>query len=134
MGEAQLNRALLCQEVGQLLVRRSLLNPQRAAGDHQSEMIALHICVFGARAHGGCVGEAHRAAVVLEERALDRWGGAPNVEPFLLHLLDEKHEGLDLSGGLTESDVLAFSAAESNLGLELGLPQDGTAEAGHDAP
>jgi len=94
--------------------------------------MALHICVFGARAHGGRVGEVCRAAVVLKEHALDHWDGAADIEPLLLHLLDEQHEGLDLSGGLAESDVLTFSAAESNLGLELGLLRHGAAEAGHD--
>jgi len=97
-------------------------------------MMVLHICGFGARAHGGRVGEADRAAVVLKEGALDRWSGASNVESLLLHLLDEQHEGLDLSDGLAESDVLTLSAAESDLSLELGLPQDGAAEVGHDAP
>jgi len=94
--------------------------------------MVLHIYVLGARAHGGRVGEVDRAAVVLEEGTPDRWGGASNVEPFLLHLLDEQHEGLDLSGGLAESDVLTLSAAKSDLGLELGFPQNGAAEVGHD--
>jgi len=134
MGEAQLNRALLRQEVGQLLLRRSLLDPQCAAGDHRSEMMALHIYVFGARAHGGRVGEVDRAAVVLKEGALDRRSGASDIEPLFLHFLDEQHEGLDLLGGLAEGDVFTLSAAESDLGLELGLPQDGAAKVGHDAP
>jgi len=51
MGEVQLNRALLCQEVGQLLVRRSLFNFQCAAGDHRSKVMVLHIYVLGAQAH-----------------------------------------------------------------------------------
>ena len=63
-------------------------------------MMVLHIYVFSTRAHGGRVGEVHRATVVLEEGTLDRWSGASNVEPFFLHLLDEEHEWLDLSGGL----------------------------------
>jgi len=42
--------------------------------------------------------------------------------------------GLTFSGGLAESDVFTLSAAESNLGLELRLPQDGAAEVGHDVP
>ena len=134
MGEVQLNRALLHQEVGQLLVRRSLLDPQCAAGDHSSKVMIFHIYVLGARAHGGRIGEVDRAAVVLEQRTSDRWCGATNIEPFFLHLLDEKHEGLDLSGGLAESNVFTLSAAESYLGLELGLPQNGAAEVGHDVP
>ena len=97
-------------------------------------MMVLHIYVFSTRAHGGRVGEVHRATVVLEEGTLDRWSGASNVEPFFLHLLDEEHEWLDLSGGLAESDVFTLSAAESDLGLELGLPQNGAAEVGHDVP
>ena len=134
VGEAQLNRALLCKRVGQLGFQRGLLDPQCVAGDCRSEVMVLHICVFSARAHGGRVGEVDCAAVVLEERALDRWDGAANIEPLFPHLLDEQHEWLDLSGSLAESDVLTFSAAESDLGLELRLPQDGAAEAGHDVP
>jgi len=134
MGEVQLNRALLRKEVGQLLLQRSLLNFECAAGDHRSEMMVLHIYVFGARAHGGRVNEVDHAAVILEQSTSDRWSGASNVEPFLLHLLNEKHEGLNISGGLAESNVLTLSAAESDLGLELGLPQNGAAEVGYDVP
>jgi len=124
MGEVHLNtcRALLRKEVGQLLLRQSLLNFECAAGDHQSEMMVLHIYVLGARAHGGRVGEVDCAAVVLKQGTSDRWSGASNVEPFFLHLLDEQHEGLNLSGGLAETGVFTLSAAESDLGLELGLP------------
>jgi len=74
------------------------------------EVMALHICVFSARAHGGRV-EVDCAAVVLEERALDRWDGAADIEPLFLHLLDKKHEGLDLPGCLAKSDAFALSAA-----------------------
>jgi len=73
--------------------------------------MVLHIYVLGAWAHGGRVGKVDRAAVVLKEGAVDRWSGASNVEPFFLHLLDEQHEGLNLSSGLAESDALTLSAA-----------------------
>jgi len=134
MGEVQVNRALLRQEVGQLLVRRSLFNFQCMAGDHRSEVTVLHIYVLGAQVHGGRVGEVDRAAVVLKEGTLYHWSGASNVEPFFLHLLDEQHQRLNLSGGLAESNVFTLSAAESDLVLELRLPQDGAAKVGHDVP
>ena len=35
-------------------------------------MMVLHIYVFGARAHGGRVGEVDRAAVILEQSTSDR--------------------------------------------------------------
>jgi len=105
---------------------------QCAAGDHRSEVMVLHIYVLGARAHGGQVGEVDHAVVVLKEGTLDHWSGATNVEPFFLHLLDEQHERLNLLGGLAESDVFTLSAAESDLGFELRLPQDGAAKVGHD--
>jgi len=50
--------------------------------------MVLHIYVFSARAHGGRVGKVDSTAVVLEERALDPWDGAADIEPLFLHLLD----------------------------------------------
>jgi hypothetical protein len=79
-------------------------------------MMIAHVDMFGTRTK---LGKPSKIQCVFEDFTVNVGFSANNLKTFVLHLLNKKHDGKDISQGLRHGDVFSFGRGKSNLGLQL---------------